>query len=188
MRAPSAAEKPAADADLFDLNGPEGAEGPVTRSREAKRGPGRPPGSANKRTEDLRRFILSRFRHPVVALTEIYSMPVEELAAYVGCDKLDALALQIKAAAEVAPYVDSKMPARIQVTDRDRLPAFGLEFAGGQVSVTDPAGNKLSLLDLAARAKDAMHQRLIEGEAIKSNGDGSNDEGQGVDALTYSGD
>jgi hypothetical protein len=126
-----------------------------------------------------------------VALAEIYSMPADELAGYLNAAEPDiqgALALQIKAAAEAAPYVDSKMPAKVMITDRDRLPAFGLEFSGSQVSVTDPAGNKLSITQLAARAKLAMDQRLAAGEGARSNDEKSNDEGQAIDPLSYSGD
>lgn len=173
--------------DFLDLDGPEGAESPVGAEHVRKRGPGRPPGSPNKRTEDLRRFVLSRFKHPVVALMEIGAMPAHELAAYLDCDREQALALQVRALAEAAPYVDSKMPQRIQVTDRDRLPSFGLEFAGGTMSVTDPAGNRISLSALALRAKGAMAQRLIEGEAIRSQTDGSHEERQANDPLEYSG-
>lgn len=173
--------------EFLDLDGPEGSEGPVTARHVERRGPGRPPGSPNKRTEDLRRFVLSRFKHPVVALMEIGAMPAHELAEYLACKPLDALTLQIRALAEAAPYVDSKMPQRIQMTDRDRLPSFGLEFAAGALSVIDPAGNRVSLSTLAVRAKGAMAQRLIDGEAIRSQNDGSHEQAQRPDPLEYSG-
>jgi hypothetical protein len=178
------AEAPAPE--LFDdLDGPEGAEGPVTR-QIAARGRGRPPGSPNKRTADLRRFVLARFKHPVVALMEIAGMGADELATYLGCKPVEALNLQLRALAEAAPYVDSKMPLRLAIADTDRLPAFTLHFGGGGVDIADPAGNRVTLTDLRARAKTAMDQRLIEGEAIKSHDDASHDGGQAVDSVDYS--
>lgn len=164
---------------LFDLDGPEGALGPVSAVLE-RRGPGRPKGAINKRTEDLRRFLLARFKHPIVALAEVYSIPVDELARELGCDKVDALTLQLRAAAEVAPYVDSKMPAKVHISDSDRLPAFNLVFANGGVTV-EQGGQRMSIVDLADRAKAAMLQRLSGGEAAGSHDTGSHDEGQVID-------
>lgn len=185
LRAPTG--DPGPQGELLDLDGPEGAEGPVTALREVRaRGRGRPPGSPNRRTEDLRRFILARFKHPVVALAEIYSLPATELAAALDCKPLDALTLQIRAAAEAAPYVDSKMPVRLSVSDTDRLPAFHLHFGGGGVAVTDDAGNRLDLGALAARAKAAMDQRLSDGERQGSQDEGSQAQGQTIDDVDYS--
>lgn len=168
--------------ELFDLDGPEGASGPVTPQLQARRsGPGRPLGSPNKRTEDLRRFLLARFKHPVVALAEIYSIPTNELAASLGMKVADVFALQIRAAAECAPYVDSKMPARIAISDSSSLPAFNLVFGDGRVMAEDKQGNRLNLSELAARAKHAMEQRLSGGEAAGSHDAGSYDMGEVID-------
>jgi hypothetical protein len=165
--------------ELFDLDGPEGAEGPVSKVLERK-GPGRPKGSINKRTEDLRRFLLARFKHPVVALAEIYSVPTDELASALGIKAVDALTLQIRAAGEVAPYVDSKMPAKVMVTDSDRLPAFNLVFADGGVTV-EQGGKRVDVFELADRAKRAMLQRLSGGEDAGSHGEGSHGEGDVIE-------
>lgn len=175
-----------AQVELFDLDGPDGASGPVTSVLQERRGPGRPLGSPNKKTEDLRRFLLARFKHPAVALAEIYSIPTDVLARELGMKPGDVLALQIRAAAEVAPYVDSKMPAKIHISDSDRLPAFSLVFADGRVSAEDKAGNKLDLTALAARAKHAMRQRLSSGEGDGSHDDGSHDEGEVIDVTPQS--
>lgn len=165
--------------EQLDLDGPDGASGPVSDVLE-RRGPGRPKGSINKRTEDLRRFLLARFRHPVVAMAEIYSIPTDELAKHLGCKPMDALGLQLKAAAEVAPYVDSKMPAKVQITDSDRLPAFNLVFANGGVSL-EQGGKRVDVFDLADRARRAQIQRLSGGEAGGSHGEGSHDAEQTLD-------
>lgn len=187
--APSAASE--LQPELFDLDGPDGAEGPVTAQLERKgRGRGRPPGSPNKRTEDLRRFVLARYKHPVVALMEIGAMRADELAGYLDCDRLDAIALQVRALAEAAPYVDSKMPMRLQVTEHDRLPSYTLAFGGGGVTIADRAGNTINLTQLAARAKLALDQRLSDGEAMAgtagSHGEVSHEQVQVIDDVDYS--
>lgn len=166
--------------ELLDLDGPEGAEGPVTQTlRDRAGGPGRPKGSPNKRTEDLRRYILHRFKHPIVAAAEIYSMPVSALAAALDCDKDAAAALQLKAIAVVAPYVDSTMPQRMQIDADPRLPEFRLLFSGpdGSAVAVDAKGNRLDIVALADRAKTALNQRLIEGEATRSHDDQSHGDG-----------
>lgn len=171
-----------AQGDLLDLNGPEGAEGPLTAALEQRaRGPGRPRGSPNKKTEDLRRFVLARFKHPVVAAAELYSMPATSLAAILDCDPLEAATLQLKAMAFVGPYVDSTMPARMQIDADPRLPEFSISFTGpdGSAVAVDASGKRLDIVALAARAKAAMDQRLIEGEANKSHGDASHGEAKG---------
>lgn len=183
--APSSLPGAGADAqvDLFDLDGPEGASGPVTAVLQSRRGPGRPPGSPNKKTEDLRRFLLARFKHPAVALAEIYSVPTTCLAAELGMKAGDVLALQIRAAAEVAPYVDSRMPAKIAISDSDRLPGFNLVFGDGRVAIEDKSGKRVDLTELAARAKAALDQRLGAGEALGSHDAGSHDEAQVIDGV-----
>lgn len=174
---------PPKQGELLDYDGPEGAQGPATQLLERRRGPGRPPGSPNKATADLRRFLLARFKHPVVALAEVYSIPTDALAAALGIEPRDALTLQIRAAAEVAPYVDSKMPAKVAVTGGDRLPTFALHLSAGGIEAVDQAGNRLTLSALADRAKVAMDQRLSKGEAARSHGEPSHDEGQAIDAA-----
>lgn len=83
---------------------------------EQARGPGRPAGSANRRTLQLARFIQAHCRDPVLFLASVYSRPVEQLAGELGCTKRDALALMIQSAREVAPYTHSKMPVAVDLS------------------------------------------------------------------------
>lgn len=90
-------------------------------SAVAARGPGRPPGSRNKNTDEWRNYILSRHRSPLEALAQTYCMPVEELAKKLGLvnkptfeQALELLKLQLMAAKELAPYVHQKMPMALE--------------------------------------------------------------------------
>lgn len=78
-----------------------------------RRGPGRPPGATNKRTQAWADYLLSRYRSPLEALAEAYSLPVHELAAYLRCKPEDAFKLQLAAAEKLAPYVHQKQPVAI---------------------------------------------------------------------------
>jgi hypothetical protein len=86
----------------------------------ARRGVGRPKGSINRSTEEWKNFILSQYRSPLIALAEIYSRPISELAKDLGkigsltfAEARDLLQLQLQCAKELAPYVHQKQPLAI---------------------------------------------------------------------------
>jgi hypothetical protein len=83
-----------------------------------RRGRGRPVGSLNRRNVKFREQILALGGHPALALVRAFSTPVETLAAQLGCTKLEAAQLGIRAAAELLPYVEGKQPVQIDVRQR----------------------------------------------------------------------
>jgi hypothetical protein len=98
---------------------------------EEKRGRGRPPGSLNKRNAKFRDQIIALGGHPALALVRAYSTPVEALAAKLGCTKLEAAQLGVRAAAELLPYVEGKQPVQVEISRRSDVV---LVMAGGGVS------------------------------------------------------
>ncbi len=74
---------------------------------------GRPKGSPNKRTAAMVAYLTTRYAHPLEVLAQIYSRPVDVLAKELGCKKHEAMALQVSAAKEVAPYVSQKLPTLV---------------------------------------------------------------------------
>lgn len=72
------------------------------------RGPGRPPGARNRSTEQWVKVILATKRSPLEFLTDVYSRPVELLAAEIGCDRKEALQMQIRCAEATLPYLHQK--------------------------------------------------------------------------------
>ena len=111
---------PLRDAEQLELLREASDQGTVqsTHVALAPRQRGRKPGSRNKRTEEVRGYLLSRYSHPLEVLAQIYSRPVDQLSAELGCSKKEAAFLQVRAAAEVAPFVEGKMPVAIDVTTR----------------------------------------------------------------------
>lgn len=81
---------------------------------------GRPLGATNKRNAKFRDQILSLCggQHPGLALARAATTPVETLAAQLGCSLVEAAALAIRAAAEIMPYLESKMPVDVNLTRR----------------------------------------------------------------------
>lgn len=98
-----------------------------------RRGRGRPVGSRNRSTQDWSRFILSRYRSPLIGLAEIASATPAELQAALGGPprppvaegagaegdggggiSLQAcLSLIMQAQASLAPYLHQKQPLAI---------------------------------------------------------------------------
>lgn len=135
-----------------------------------KRGPGRPPGARNRRTEELARYILERYRDPLVGLASIVSTPIEQLAADLGCKKVDAADFWRKCASELLPYVHQRKPQALQVDGRS---AGALLIMDLRHQATD-AGAELVLDPASARPpQDEQNQGLSEGETATSHGEPS---------------
>jgi len=108
---------PLRDATQLDLLA-EGGEITSRHIQMAERGRGRPVGVRNKRTEEVRSYILSRYPHPLEFMAQCYSRPVDMLAAELGCTKKEAAFLQIRAAGEALPYLEGKMPVAIDLATK----------------------------------------------------------------------
>ncbi len=139
---------------------------------DGARGPGRPRGARNRRTEEWVDYLLSRYRSPLIALAETYSRPVAVLAAELNTSRLEAFKLQISAAKELAPYLHQRQPLGIQVDSRGVVqlviagdaPAEAVQAADGLVleaqiineenqSLSDTSPAELDSDELDSRAK-----------------------------------
>jgi hypothetical protein len=83
---------------------------------------GRPAGSVARSTAEWQRFVLARYRSPLIGLAEIASRPARDLALEVGCTPHEALLLQLRAMESLAPYIHSKMPTALQVEGAPVVP------------------------------------------------------------------
>lgn len=88
---------------------------PGARQAQLRRGPGRPPGALNRKTQDWAQLIVRKYRSPLIFLAEVYSRRVGDLAAELGCKPIEALEIQRRAASELAPYLHGKMPVQVEV-------------------------------------------------------------------------
>lgn len=84
-------------------------------------GRGRKPGSRNRRTGDFAKLLAAHAPHPGLALARIYARPVEQLAAELGCKKLEAAHLQVRAASELLPYVEGKKPVDVNLNTNGHM-------------------------------------------------------------------
>jgi hypothetical protein len=90
----------------------------------APRGRGWPAGSRNRSTEDWSRFLLSRYRSPLVGLAELAQMTPKALQTELGgapvkdgigdsCTLTEAVRLIMAAQQALAPYLHQKQPLAI---------------------------------------------------------------------------
>jgi hypothetical protein len=114
---------------------------PATEAGRAKlvsyrRGPGRPPGSRNKRTARTAAFLLARHRDPREVLLEIAAAHPADLAGMLGCSLFEAVQEKRLAAIGVLPYLTSRMPLEVDVTKRS---VVYLTISDGMAQPASPA-------------------------------------------------
>lgn len=167
---------PARQAELFEP-GDENAASPFLAM--AIRSTGRPKGSANKRTLAMRDLYLRKgYAHPMLWMGEVLTRPVRELAELLSCDLVEALEIQRKVAADLAPYLESKMPTQVKAPDGEGLPVLIM----GEMRVSRRSENRddgsMAIDDDMADAIQE-NQRLSARPAQASDGAASDDDAIG---------
>ncbi len=85
------------------------------------RGPGRPLGARNRRSEDAARYLIEVIGDPLLMLAQIAVMPANELAAAAGFTIAAALAEKRLAAVAVLPYVHQRQPLAVNVSGKQTV-------------------------------------------------------------------
>lgn len=145
--------------------------------RSEKRGPGRRPGSRNKRNQDIAKWFISQYGHPLAALGEIINTPPNKIydmmvVAQGGEQKnkritgRDALEFWRGAVMDALPYVEGKQPLSIALTGR----ADQVLFIPGLNAPTGFSSEQLSIAadSFGIEAIEAAGIRLPTGELIGS--------------------
>lgn len=157
--------------------------GTPAAAAETPRGPGRPKGARNKRGRDWQAWIDASGEHPIAFLARIYRAPPGSLLGREGpdgnpiVDSKEELALKIRAAEAVLPYVEQKLPA----LDEDE--------ASGSKRILMIVGEMTA--DQAQQAERAFgfrlkqNQGVSDAEIVKSDGEQSDGE---PNLLTFNGD
>ncbi|WP_321337922.1 hypothetical protein [Breoghania sp.] len=171
-----------------------GDDGAHTEVFPARRGPGRPKGALNRKTEQLQKLWSARgFKDPLMLQGEFMSShpadlwrwfvteqakvdglsPAEAIAkAMLG--KLDGVptipeivAMQLKTADQVAPYLHGKMPVRDDDGEDERLPVLVVDLGTDQVSQGRYAGGADEPMSIGAP---------VEGQSEQNQGLSGNEE------------
>ncbi len=141
--------------------------------------PGRPKGAANKRTLEMRDLYLrSGFTHPMLWQGHMLTSKVEDLALALSCSKADAAELQRKIASDLLPYLESKMPTKVDVKD-ERLPVLVVGETLASIAQARSDGSLAIDDDLAEGLfPPQKNQSISPADGDGSHGDGSHDAGK----------
>lgn len=145
--------------DLFgDGEGaPSGFFGDVARAGEKRHG--RPPGARNRHSADFEKLYYALgFEDPLLFLGRVIQADPRDLAKLTGGKSGDMLALQVKAAGDLAPYLHGKKPNVLELRD-ERLPTLII------VANSDQLAEAQQLLE--ERKALSAGSPMIEGETVE---------------------
>ncbi len=153
---------------------------------------GRPRGASNKRTLQMRELYLKMgLPHPMLKMGQMLQLTVEDLARALCCDLLEAADLQRKIAADLAPYLESKMPTRLDVAPNEGLPVLVVREIDTPQAIREARRTgALSIDDDLAEAlgRDEENQGLAPSGGSQSHDAGSHGAAQAVDNAPQSHD
>lgn len=153
---------------------------------------GRPKGAANKRTLQMRDLYLRMgLPHPMLKMGQMLQLTVEDLARALCCSLLEAADLQRKIASDLAPYLESKMPARLDVQGGEGLPVLVMREIDPPKAIREArAQGALAIDDDLAEAlgRDEENQQVASGGGSQSHDAGSHGMAQDADLTEQSSD
>lgn len=149
QRALAAVEPQPALFDDADLGLP--ASVALAGLQDRRRGPGRPPGSRNRRAEDAARTCIELLGDPLVMLVALAMTPVDELVA-AGLTVHEAIVEKRQSARDALPYLHQRKPQAIDVT--------GLQVV--HLTIGDVPGGGGEVVEIAA-ADFVEIQQVSEG-------------------------
>lgn len=154
-----------------------GAEDGGAEPDVSSRGAGRPKGSRNKNTEEMRRWLLGRYRSPLEVMAETFSRSMVDLAKELGWQDpsptqlLEILKLQLQCAKELAPYVHSKQPQAVDLGDQGLVQLIINTGAHGAAQDENASLMPLNFLD----------SEIVENQGLTEDGDGKSVAAESVD-------
>lgn len=78
---------------------------------------GRPPGSRNRRTQEIVDYLTSKYPLPLEGLLRMAAMSIEEIVAELGCTKLEAQQEKRQAWIATLPYIHQRQAIAVDVTN-----------------------------------------------------------------------
>jgi len=131
-------------------------------------GPGRPRGSLSRTTVQLVKLITSHGKHPLLAMAEIVSTPIDAIAKTLGCTKLEAAEYHRKVMSDLAPYVAQRQPLALQVA--------GANAGMLVINLGGPMGDQVKGLDMRV-IEHEQNQGLSDDDDATSHDDASHERG-----------
>lgn len=157
---PDAAEM----AEIAAENGGDWGKAVIEYRRRAGAG-GRKPGAKNRRTADTAKYLAQFGPDPLVGMQRLASRPIDLLAAELGCSRYEAAQLQVRCMAEVAPYVHSKMAAKVPTSGAGHMTLI-MQGGDGEVAYMPLGGGDAE--PRLAFAETQPNQQVIDHDPANS--------------------
>lgn len=168
-----------AGAEQMDLLRDDKGQLPADALRQARKGPGRRPGSKNRHQRDIAKWFIQKYGDPLSALGEIMTMPVDVLyeqmvLAQGGESKhkkltgKDAMQLKMAATNDALPYIHGKKPITVDRTGRPDAVIIipGMNAPNAPSSVLSDAVEKLGLDSIGEDAIITVDGREVTQEEL----------------------
>ena len=132
-------ERRAVQLALLPRPAEEGAKPPVDRQEaevvaEPERGPGRPPGARNRRTQDLVKYVTAKgYGLPIERLAQLYSSDPAQLVLAFNISYAEALEVIKSAAIACLPYLHQKQPVSVDIEGKGTF-----QLIIGDIGQADP--------------------------------------------------
>ena len=142
-------------------------------------------GIPNKRSNQMRELYLkSGFPHPLLWQGSMLRLGVDGLAVALGCDLIEAAELLRKVASDALPYIEGKMPTKVQVEGGAGLPVLVFGDAVAAIGAVRAAREEGAMaIDDEIEGAMVLHeekQRLREGGVVRPEGCPSHEEGKAL--------
>jgi hypothetical protein len=108
----------------------------VAEATEREKKAGRPKGATNLSTRQLREYVLSHGKNPVIWKISWLTMTIEQLAEELGCKKVEAFDRQLAIANSLQGIVIPNLAATDEAGNA--VPTINMVFGGGASSGVGP--------------------------------------------------
>ncbi len=170
--------------DLFDgdaaIGSPIDGSGVALQRPTTPRGRGRPTGARNVTTEETKRFLLSRYRHPLLGLFDVASTSPAELARLMvpKGERVEAEDLKVAwrlwfdCAKEAAEYVTPKEPRALTITPGS-APLLSMNLNVDQLTLAGVTAEQAMSLGIPENAiqsalSDPVGREVLEAEVLEA--------------------
>lgn len=144
---------------LLDPIAPAGEPPRASIEGQLRQGPGRRPGSRNRRTQEMVDYLLSKYPIPLEGLLRIASMSIDEIRAELKCDALEAGQERRLALIAALPYIHQRQPIAVDVTNHKAVHLTIVEgdpdaFGGDDDEIVTVQARVVSVQDVSKGEKD----------------------------------
>lgn len=143
---------------LLDPLAPAGEPPAASIEGQLRQGPGRRPGSRNRRTQEIVDYLMAKYPMPLEGLLRIASMSIDELRGELKCTAFEAGQERRLAMIAALPYLNQRQPIAVDVTNHKFVHLTILEggdgLDGDDPDIVTVQAQIVSVQDVSDKASD----------------------------------